>query len=140
MADRRFRWGALAGGAAALVVAATAYTIRAQSPAEHALLRQSDAEAAEKSRGCLSCHEGIEPMHASPAVKLGCIDCHGGDASAVASSVDDQEAKKRAHVQPRHPEIWSRDGKYSSANPQQSYTASLRESAAFIRFVNPGDL
>ena len=45
------------------------------------LLRQTADEARAKSEGCQSakCHVGIEPMHASPAVRLGCTDCHGGN-------------------------------------------------------------
>src|SRR5205809_8014216 len=39
---------------------------------------QTQEEAAGKSRGCLECHAGSEPMHASPNVVLGCTDCHGG--------------------------------------------------------------
>ena len=42
------------------------------------LLQQTLEEEQAKSEGCLSCHAGIEPMHASPSVRLGCIDCHGG--------------------------------------------------------------
>src|SRR5688572_20745727 len=42
---------------------------------------QSAAEAFRKSQGCIQCHEGIEEMHASPNVVLGCTDCHGGDAT-----------------------------------------------------------
>src|SRR5690606_8405115 len=47
--------------------------------------RQTQAEVDAKSAGCMSCHTTTdEPsMHASPGVKLGCTDCHGGDASAV---------------------------------------------------------
>ena len=86
----------------------------------------------EKSAGCMTCHAGIEPMHASSAVRLGCTDCHGGDAT--------QRTKALAHVHPRFPEIWSRNGRYSSANPERSYTALLRESPEFVKFVNPGDL
>ena len=71
-------------------------------------------------------------MHTSPSVKLGCTDCHGGNASAT--------QKDAAHVQPRHPEIWMRDGRYSSANPERSYTKINEESAEFIKFINPGDL
>ena len=96
------------------------------------LLRQTQAEADAKSRGCVTCHGGIEPMHASAAVRLGCTDCHGGDASAT--------EKNRAHVLPRNPEFWVRNGKPSSANPERLYTRSMRESAEFIKFVNPGDL
>ncbi|MGQ0428868.1 MAG: hypothetical protein ACT4UQ_02920, partial [Gammaproteobacteria bacterium] len=46
-------------------------------------LLQTREQAAAKSAGCMDCHrETDEPsMHASPAVVLGCSDCHGGDAS-----------------------------------------------------------
>jgi hypothetical protein len=96
------------------------------------LLRQTQAEADTKSAGCVTCHKAIEPMHASAAVKLGCTDCHGGDARAT--------EKNRAHVLPRNPEFWVRNGKPSSANPERLYTRSMKESAEFIKFVNPGDL
>lgn len=111
------------------LTALTAATLLAQTrePATAPLLRQTQAQAAEKSRGCLACHQGIEPMHASAAVKLACVDCHGGNASAV--------VKEQAHIQPRNPSIWT-----SSANPQRTYTALLDESPEFVRFVNPGDL
>ncbi|HVR38853.1 MAG TPA: cytochrome c3 family protein, partial [Thermoanaerobaculia bacterium] len=66
-------------------------------------------------------------MHSSPAVKLGCTDCHGGNASAL--------TKNEAHVQPRFPELWP-----TSANPPRTYTALLRESPEFVKFINPGDL
>ena len=42
---------------------------------------QSQADADSKSRGCLECHAGVEPMHASKNVVLGCTDCHGGNAT-----------------------------------------------------------
>jgi hypothetical protein len=96
-------------------------------PRPLSLLQQTQAAADAKSRGCVTCHTNIEPMHASPAVKLGCTDCHGGDAAAT--------AKTAAHVAPRHPEVWT-----SSANPVRSYTALLEESPEFVKFVNPGDL
>ncbi|HET8797970.1 MAG TPA: hypothetical protein VFO89_09785, partial [Thermoanaerobaculia bacterium] len=88
---------------------------------------QTTALALEKSRGCLACHAGIEPMHASPAVRLGCTDCHGGNAATI--------IKEQAHVLPRDRALWS-----TSANPQRTYTALLSEPAEFIRFMNPGDL
>jgi hypothetical protein len=49
------------------------------------LLQQSAEEAQRKSQGCISsgCHVNIEPMHASPAVRLGCTDCHGGNAEST---------------------------------------------------------
>src|SRR4051794_24190251 len=70
------------------------------------------------------CHVGIEAMHQSPAVKLACIDCHGGNAATT--------DKETAHVQPRNRELWKR--------PVRTYTALNRESPEFVRFMNPGDL
>ena len=105
------------------------------APQNTKLMRQTQAEADVKSRGCVSCHEGIEPMHASAAVRLGCTDCHGGDATVMATRIDDKVAMNRAHVLPSDKEIWR-----TSANPQNTYTALLRESAEFVKFVNPGDL
>jgi len=107
------------------------------SPLRH----QTPAQAQGKSAGCLACHGGVEKMHASGAVKLGCTDCHGGDASAappVGSTAGEsgyEAAKSAAHIAPLYPEHWP-----TSANPETSYTALLKESAAFVRFVNPGDL
>lgn len=89
---------------------------------------QTPAEAALKSRGCLECHAGVEPMHASPNVILGCTDCHGG--SAVPGLT-----QPKAHVQPRNPLFW-----LSSANPNDSSVLLNHESPEFIQFVNPGDL
>ena len=40
-------------------------------PSQSTLMLQSQAEADQKSAGCISCHAGIEPMHDSPAVRLG---------------------------------------------------------------------
>ena len=93
------------------------------------LLRQTEEEARTKSEGCQSarCHVKIEPMHASPAVRLGCTDCHGGRA--------DTTDKLAAHVEPRNRALWP-----STANPVRSYTLLNQESPAFVRFVNPGDL
>ncbi|MGA7615249.1 MAG: hypothetical protein WBX15_08710 [Thermoanaerobaculia bacterium] len=132
---------------ASLTLIAGAVLVIAEAPLagdptpENALLRQSAADAAHKSRGCISCHHGIEPMHSSPAVRLGCTDCHGGDASAIfVPGNDAKEVELRAHVQPVHPEHWSRNGHRSSANPERSYTWLNEETPEFIRFINPGDL
>lgn len=111
------------------------------APTGERLIRQTAAAATAKSRGCLTCHGGIEAMHASGAVRLGCTDCHGGDpgpAAPAGSQPGDAAydgAKAAAHVAPAHPERWP-----TSANPERSYTALLQEPAAFVRFVNPGDL
>src|SRR5688500_3250350 len=44
---------------------------------------QSDEDVRLKSEGCQSCHTQTDSksMHMAPAVKLGCTDCHGGDAN-----------------------------------------------------------
>ena len=97
-----------------------------------------------KSEGCNSCHVQTDAptMHISSAVRLGCTDCHGGDASVRGDSElghDDPlyvAARNRAHVLPRYPDSWHWP---SSANPKQSYTLLNREDPVFIRFVNPSD-
>lgn len=120
-----------------------------QQPAtiqEPTLLSQAQSDADRKSAGCLSCHTQVdEPtMHPTGTVRLGCTDCHGGDAAiqkpAEAANQPPYspaylDAKKRAHVQPRVPELWK-----SSANPVRAYARLNRERSEFIRFVNPGDL
>ena len=89
---------------------------------------QSQADADKNSRGCLECHTGSEPMHASKSVVLGCTDCHGGNATPGLKQT-------QAHVAPRNPVFWQ-----SSANPNDSTVLLNHESAEFIQFVNPGDL
>ncbi len=91
------------------------------------LARQTASQAAAKSQGCVTCHQGVGDMHRSPTVRLGCTDCHGGNAAAL--------TKAAAHVHPEHPEAW-----VGAANPQRSYTLLNHESPEFVRFVNPGDL
>ncbi len=89
---------------------------------------QSQADADWKSRGCLECHAGIESMHHSPSVILGCTDCHGGNSAPGLT-------EREAHVAPRNPIFWQ-----SSALPNDSATLLNHESPEFIQFVNPGDL
>ncbi len=89
---------------------------------------QTHEEALRKSAGCIECHKGIEDMHASPNVILGCTDCHGGNPTPGLTM-------RKAHVPPRNPVFWQ-----SSANPSDSTVLLNHESAEFIRFVNPGDL
>ncbi|HET7339826.1 MAG TPA: hypothetical protein VFL90_00065 [Methylomirabilota bacterium] len=110
---------------------------------ESPLARQSQAEADRKSAGCMTCHTKTDSqsMHTATTVKLGCIDCHGGNndvrkpegAEQGAAAYD--AAKDQAHVLPANKRLWK-----SSANPPLSYTALLREREEFIQFVNPGDL
>jgi len=121
------------------------------APAAPAFQTWDDAQ--KKSSGCVSCHTQSDrkTMHANEAVVLGCTDCHGGDANVFAPpgeaySADDAGKARgwsagylatmdKAHVLPRYPDHWK-----GSANPQRSYTALLKESPEFVRFINPGDL
>jgi hypothetical protein len=106
--------------------------------------RQHPDRAAEKSAGCLTCHEKSDSanMHSNPAVVLGCADCHGGDAGVMRPAGSSKDgpaygaAMAKAHVQPRLPEFWTASG---SANPIRSYTLLNKESPDYIRFVNPSD-
>jgi hypothetical protein len=97
-----------------------------------------------KSAGCVSCHTESDQktMHASPAVVLGCTDCHGGnpaitgDPSLPHDAPAYVAARDQAHVLPRFPGAWHFP---SSANPQRSYTLLNVEAPEFVRFVNPSD-
>jgi hypothetical protein len=93
--------------------------------------------------GCLKCHEQIEPMHKfGPAATLDkldqgkdapgltCTACHGGNPVAI--------EKDAAHVHPRFPREWMRDGKFHV--PERSGPLLERESLEFVRFINPSDL
>jgi hypothetical protein len=110
---------------------------------ENVLLVQSQAEADRKSAGCLTCHTSTDSptMHVTGTVRLGCIDCHGGNSEArVASEIPQNsaaytDAKRRAHPQASN----SKDAR-SSVNPERIYTGWLKENWDYVRFVNPGDL
>src|SRR5436309_7393747 len=56
----------------------------AQVPATLSSQSQEDADG--KSAGCMSCHTQTDQrtMHRSTSVRLGCIDCHGGNARVKA--------------------------------------------------------
>lgn len=98
--------------------------------------------------GCLSCHGQTEPMHRPARTpddetgelvngrdgqKLTCTYCHGGNPS-------ESKDKERAHVQPRFPEEWKRNGQRTGANPERTNALLAKESREFVRFINPGDL
>ena len=59
-------------------------------------------------------------------MRIGCTDCHGGDARAA--------DKTLAHIAPKYPEAWG-----TTANPVRTYTLMNHESPEFVRFINPGD-
>jgi len=107
------------------------------------LLKQTTKDIKMKSDGCMSCHTEVDSpsMHSSKAVRLGCTDCHGGKSDVFTQQDVDQdsplyiEAMEKAHVLPKNKSVWK-----TSANPKQSYTALLKESPEFVKFVNPGDL
>jgi hypothetical protein len=90
------------------------------------LMKQTADQAGAKSAGCVACHKGSGDPHGKGTLRIGCTDCHGGDAGAA--------DKARAHVPPRNPKFWP-----TSANPVRSYALLNNESPEFIRFVNPGD-
>jgi hypothetical protein len=104
---------------------------------------QSEADMMAKSEGCYSCHVRTDrpTMHATPAVRLGCTDCHGGDAAQIGQpklGYDDPANKavmKLAHPQPTLPGAWGD----TSANPKRAYTLLNKEAPEYIRFVNPSD-
>jgi hypothetical protein len=106
--------------------------------------RQSVAEMDAKSEGCNTCHVKTDAptMHLTPAVRLGCTDCHGGDAAVRGNSdlshdhPDYVAARDRAHVLPKYPDSWHFP---SSANPKRSYALLNKEAPEFIKFVNPSD-
>ncbi|MDB5718420.1 MAG: repeat protein precursor, partial [Sphingomonas bacterium] len=98
----------------------------------------------QKNGGCLSCHTKTDAgtMHRSPAVALGCVDCHGGNSAARNDGglkPEDPGYRKileKAHVLPRFPKAWDWP---NSANPKRSYTLLNTEAPEYIRFVNPSD-
>jgi hypothetical protein len=120
----------LVGGILAACAVLVGYNLRAADPAiadNPNLLQQTKEQAAAKSAGCLGCHQNVHDPHEKETLSLGCVDCHGGDATA--------KDIQSAHVQPRFPEAWR-----SSANPVRPYALLNHETPEFIRFVNPGDL
>src|SRR3984885_13234391 len=106
-------------------------------------LGESQAEADRNSTGCVACHGQTDSasMHTTGTVRLGCTDCHGGNAGvmppsgASKNSAGYDEAKKKAHPKPGLPDLWR-----SSANPVRPFAEWLKETKGYIQFVNPGDL
>src|SRR3974377_1329306 len=86
---RAMRW--IAGTFFLLGLFASAPVCRAAggAGAPPAPMKQTEAEAATKSAGCMSCHTTTDSltMHTSPGVTLGCTDCHGGNAAIFRAAV-----------------------------------------------------
>jgi len=129
-----------AQGASKLVPVERHYVTAPDAPRD-----QTNAQMDAKSAGCQSCHTETDEktMHSNPAVKLGCTDCHGGNADvrrpANAHSLADaayNSAMESAHVLPRYPDAWHYPG---TSNPERSYTLLNKESPEFVRFKNPSD-
>ena len=134
-----------------LLLCASAWSSPGERPVERHYVTAPSAPASQtaeaaqaKSAGCMSCHTQTDAstMHTNPAVKLGCADCHGGDAAirveqgAQRGTASYTKAMESAHVLPRFPQAWHYP---SSANPQRTYTLLNRESPEFVRFINPSD-
>ena len=127
-----------------LLVLANALLLAAfATAADEPLLRQPQTAVDRKSEGCQTCHAPIDSatMHPTGTVRLGCTDCHGGNADARinagigTASSEYQAVKKQAHIQPR---VFSNQS--NASNPVRAYTDWLKEDREYIRFVNPGDL
>ena len=144
-------WCALLLFCCLLFAATLSYAADKEKPVERtypvfpaAPRNQEPADVQAKSAGCYSCHVQTDAptMHTSPAVQLGCIDCHGGDPRVMGNSKlahDDVAyvaARDKAHVLPKYPKSWNYP---SSANPKRSYTLLNKEAPEYIRFNNPTD-
>lgn len=131
------------GTESAAVAVRRSAPVKGPLPDDQVLLKQTQEDMDRKSAGCKSCHTKSDSatMHMSEALRIGCTDCHGGNAEVkVAENTSPQaaeylKAKKQAHPQPR---IF--DNRTGGANPVRAYTNWLKEDPAYIRFVNPGDL
>ena len=120
----------------------TAAGEQAAAQAEPSLRQQPQADIDKKSAGCLTCHTpDTNSMHRDNLARAGCTDCHGGDSgpmrdkSLAKGTPQFEQIKRQAHVQPTL-DIW----KDSAANPPDVWYQTIKETAEFIRFVNPGDL
>ena len=137
-----------------LVVTTTVHAAEGEKPVKRKYVTAPPAPATQtaamveaKSAGCVSCHtdSDTKTMHANPAVKLGCTDCHGGNSDVFnptpgqtshAKSGSYFDAREEAHVLPKYPDTWHYP---HSANPERTYTLLNKEAPEFVRFVNPSD-
>ncbi|HET9698435.1 MAG TPA: hypothetical protein VFP40_16300 [Terriglobales bacterium] len=137
-------WLAMAMMVMFAITLAGAAAPRQQEPTRQALsLESNDPETvAVRNTGCMSCHTQTDSasMHPTNTVHIACVDCHGGNGEikvadgAKADSREYQDAKNKAHVLP------SKLKMEGGAVPPRVYAGWLKESAEYVRFVNPGDL
>src|SRR5271165_2719873 len=75
-------------------------------------LGDSIEEAQQRSSGCITCHYPMDSptMHTTGTVRLGCTDCHGGNAQialpagVAQDSPEYRDLTKQAHPRPRFAE------------------------------------
>jgi hypothetical protein len=80
-------------------------------------------------------------MHTTGTVRLGCTDCHGGNAQVfLAAGAATTGPEYLALTRQAHPQARILENAWSSANPVRAYTKWLKEDPDYIKFVNPGDL
>ncbi len=62
-----------------------AQSASSQQATSEILLKQSPEQVNQKSDGCVSCHTATDSptMHTTGTVRLGCTDCHGGNAQRL---------------------------------------------------------
>jgi hypothetical protein len=133
----RTRWA----GACLIALVLLPCAVSGAAPADQG---QAPERVEAKSAGCKSCHLKSDQasMHSSPAVALGCTDCHGGKADvSLAAGIERgsppyQRTMDAAHVRPKFPDAWNYP---SSAKPQRTYTLLNKETPEFVRFMNPSD-
>lgn len=86
--------------------------------------------------GCLSCHEGVEPIHEAGIAPTECTFCHGGDGEATTVDaahvpIPANWADVRGSALPPAP-----DGFIKDMAPDQLDQLD----PAYLKFVNPGDI
>ena len=102
---------------------------------------QSAGQVSDASAGCVTCHSATDEasMHSDPGVRLGCTDCHGGDATVALPPGTSHDAPVYSATQDAAHVAATELPDTAGANPVRSYTALNRESQAYIRFINPSD-
>ncbi len=94
---------------AALITSATLALASEEKPVERDYVKAPSApsfqtweDANAKSNGCVTCHADSEAktMHVTTSVVLGCVDCHGGDASVAGPAGEFHQRAPIGHVDP----------------------------------------